>query len=91
MLVTLVNLLYFEPQTTRIMFEKHIFEKEEGAGQAPGKIEDEKLAVLNKIEKYVKLSKRFVWMHTGGSIANLLALSAQAIHLWHITGHLDTV
>lgn len=66
------------------MFAKHKFEKEIGAGGGPGKIEDDKLAVLNKNPAYVGLSKKFIMLHTFSAIANLLALCAQGVHLLYI-------
>ena len=91
LLMVLANLLYFEPQTTRCSFEKHHLEKEQNAGDTIGKIDEDKLKILNQNPKYVSLGKRFIWLHTFASIANLVALSAQAIHLWHIAGHLNTI
>ena len=85
------NLLYFEPQTTRCSFQKHKFENEIGAGQAIGKVEDDKIQELRKNPEYVALEKKFVSLHTYASIANLVALAGQAIHLWYLAGHLDTV
>ena len=85
------NLLYFEPQTTRCTFQKHKFEKEVGAGQAIGKVEDDKARELRKNPEYVALENKFVRLHTYASIANLAALAAQAIHLWYLAGHLDAI
>ena len=91
LLMVVSNLLYFEPQTTRCTFQKHKFEKEIQAGQAVGKVEEEKSTELRKNPEYCKLETRFVRLHTYASIANLLALAAQAIHLWYLAGHLDTI
>ena len=85
------NLLYFEPQTTHCTFQKHKFEKEVNAGQAIGKVEEEKVKELRKNEEYSKLESKFIRLHTYATIANLLALAAQAIHLWYLAGHLDTI
>lgn len=85
------NLLYFEPQTTRCTFQKHKFEKEIGAGQAIGKVEEDKSEELRKNPEYRDLEKRFVRLHTYASIANLVALAAQALHLWYLAGHLRTI
>ena len=85
------NLLYFEPQTTRCTFQKHKFEKEIGAGQALGKVEEDKAKELRKNPEYCVLEKRFIRLHTYASIVNLVALAAQAVHLWYLAGHLDTI
>ena len=89
--MVLLNLLYFEPQTTKVSFKKHHYEKEHQAGEAIGKVEEEKLKALNQIPEYAALNKRFVWLHTLASIANLTALAAQALHLWHLARQLNSV
>ena len=91
LLMVVSNLFYFEPQTTRCTFQKHKFEKEIQAGQAIGKVEEDKTTELRKNPEYCKLETRFVRLHTYASIANLLALAAQAVHLWYLAGHLDTI
>lgn len=85
------NLLYFEPQASRCSSQKHKFENEIQAGRAVGKVEDDKITELRKNPEYCKLETRFIRLHTYASIANLLALAAQAIHLWYLAGHLDTI
>lgn len=84
MITVLVNLLYCNQATVDIMFAKHKFEKEINAGTTPGKIEDDKLAILNRNPAYVSLSKRFIRLHTLSAIANMLALCGQGIHLVYI-------
>ena len=91
LVMVLANLVYFEPQTSRCVAAKHVLEKEQQAGNTIGKIDDDKMEILKKNEKYVALDKRFFLLHSLSSIANLVALSAQAIHLWHIAGHLSTI
>ena len=73
------------------MFAKHKFEKEVSAGQTPGKIEDDKLKILNKNKEYFNLSKRFVRLHTFSTIANLLALCGQGVHLIYIAKALSDI
>ena len=85
------NLLYFNPQTTRCTLQKHKFEKEIGAGQAIGKVEEDKTKELRKNPEYAALEKKFVRLHSFAFIVNLAALTAQAIHLWYLAGHLDTI
>ena len=88
-MIVLANVVYITPATIDVVFEKHKLEKEEYAGQALGKIEDEKAAKLRKNPHYVMLEKKFVRLHTVSSIANLLALSGQAVHLWYLASHLN--
>ena len=89
LVVVLANVVYITPSSTTTMFEKHKLEKEEHAGQAVGKIEDDKADKLRKNPRYVELEKKFMRLHTLASIANLLSLSAQAVHLWYLAGHLQ--
>lgn len=91
LLMVVSNLVYFEPQTTHCTFQKHKFEKEIGAGQAIGKVEEDKTQELRKNPEYAALENKFVRLHSYASIANLVALAAQAIHLWYLAGHLDTI
>ena len=90
-LSTLANLLYFTPRNIHVMFEKHRFEKEIQAGQAIGKLEDNKLEILNKNKEYVALSKEFVFLHSLASIANLVSLCAQGVHAIYLAGHISTL
>ena len=71
--------------------KKHKFEREVSAGQAVGKVEEDKLVQLRKLPEYVVLEKRFFNLHTYSAIANLLSLAAQAIHLWHLSCHLSSI
>ena len=89
--MVLANVLYFTPASVTTMSEKHKLEKEEHAGQAIGKIEDDKIVILRKNKRYVELEKRFSRLHSFSAIANLLALSAQAFHLWHLAAHLQSL
>lgn len=86
----MANLLYIEPTATRVNFDKHKLEKEQQAGDTIGKLDDDKLAILNANPRYIQLSTRFIVFHSAASIANLLALSAEAIHLWYLAGHLSS-
>lgn len=89
--MVLANLLYFEPQTTKITFKKHVFEKEQQAGEECGKVEEDKLKILKQNPEYNALNKKFVWLHTLASIANLMNLAAQGVHLWHLACQLRTI
>lgn len=85
----LINLFYINPETIKVMFKKHKFEKEVNAGLTPGKVEEDKLAILNKNATYVALSKRFIILHTVASIANLLVFCAQGVLLIYIASDIN--
>ena len=89
--MVLLNVVYFSPQTIRCTFQKHKFEKEINAGKAVGKLEEDKVKELRKLPEYCVLEKKFVWLHTYSTIGNLVALAAQAIHLWYLASHLETI
>ena len=91
LLLTALNMLYFEPQTSKCAMTKHKFEREVSAGQAPGKVEDDKIGELRKIPEYVVLEKKFVWLHTYSTLAQLTGLGVQAVHLWHLSCCLSSV
>ena len=63
-LTNLCSMVYFEPQTTACTVKKHKYEREVSAGQAIGKVEEDKLTELRKIPEYVALEKKFVSLHT---------------------------
>ena len=84
LIMVLVNLLHLEPQTTMCTFAKHKFEKEINAGQAVGKLDQDKLTQLRKNPQYCALETRFIWLHSYASVANLVPLAAQAVHLWYL-------
>ena len=88
MVAVLVNALYLTPANIDTMFEKHKLEKEEYAGEAIGKIEDDKATKLRQNHRYVVLEKKFSRLHGYSAIANLFALSVQAVHLWYLAGNL---
>lgn len=85
------NLLYIEPQTTKCTMAKHKYEKEISAGQAIGKVEEDKVTQLRKIPEYVVLEKRFFSLHTYSAIANLVSLATTAGHLWHLSCKLSSI
>ena len=91
LIMTAGNLLFLQPVATRIMFEKHLIEKEEQAGDSIGKITDEKLNTLMEMKKYKDLSSRFVFLHSLSAIANLIAISTEIVHLWFLASHLTTL
>ena len=89
--MTVLNLVVLQPKATRVMFEKHLIEKEEQAGDSIGKITDEKLKSLMEMKKYRDLSNNFVFLHSLSAIANLIALSTEIVHLWFLASHLTTL
>lgn len=91
LLMVITNLLYLEPQTTKCTFAKHKFEKEINSGNAIGKLEKDKHEQLRKNPQYVALERKFIRIHSYASVANLVALAAQAVHLWYLTCKLNTI
>ncbi|GMH43722.1 hypothetical protein BSKO_11644 [Bryopsis sp. KO-2023] len=69
----LLNLLFFEPWTSAVMFERHKFEREE---KTDGKD-------VKEMPKYKKLSKKFGMYHGLSSLSNLIGLVCLHIHAWH--------
>ena len=88
LLTVIASVIYISPSIVKTISEQHKIEKEEGAGQAVGKVEEEKLIVLKKNPKYVSLSKKFVRLHTFSAIANLLTFCAQGVHLVYLAANL---
>lgn len=84
-----MNALYITPHSTTTMFEKHKLEKEEHAGNAMGKLEDDKALKLRQNKHYVMLEKKFARLHGYAAITNLVALSAQAVNMWYLAGNLQ--
>ncbi len=91
LLMVIVNLVYLEPQTTKCTFSKHKFEKEINAGNAIGKLEKDKQEQLRKNPQYSALESKFIWLHSYASVANLVALAAQAVHLWYLSCKLTSI
>ena len=91
LVMIIANLVYLEPVATSVMFEKHLIEKEEQAGDSIGKITDDKLKKLMEMKKYKDLSNRFVFLHSLSAIANLIAISTEVVHLWFLAAHLTTL
>ena len=89
--MTVLNLVVLQPKATRVMFEKHLIEKEEQSGDSIGKITNEKLKSLMEMKKYRDLSSNFVFLHSLSAIANLIALSTEIVHLWFLAAHLTTL
>ena len=66
-------------------------EEEEGADQCIGKVDPDKLKVLEKNAHYVALSKRFGQLHALSSISNLVGLASLVLHLWYLADNLKSI
>ena len=91
LLMIVLNLIALQPKATRVMFEKHLIEKEEQAGDSIGKVDDEKLKSLMEMKKYRELSSQFIRLHSLSAIANLIALCTEVVHLWYLVSNLTTL
>lgn len=69
----LLNLVYFEPETTRIMFERHRVERRLGTGHEVGILKPKDPEKANDPE-LKKLSKHFGMLHGFSTLFNLGAL-----------------
>jgi hypothetical protein len=69
----LLNLLYFEPATTRVMYQRHAVEKKLGTGHEIGKIRPDDPEKAND-PKLKALSKTFGMLHGISSLLNLVSL-----------------
>jgi hypothetical protein len=69
----LLNLFYLEPQTTSIMFQRHVVERKLGTGQEIGLLQSKDPSIANNVE-LKQLSKRFGMYHGMSTTLNLIAL-----------------
>lgn len=69
----LVNLVYLEPKTTAVMFERHVVERKLGTGQEIGIIKPKDPKIANDPE-LKRLSKTFGMLHGMSTLMNLAAL-----------------
>ena len=69
----LVNLVYLEPKTTAVMFERHVVERKLGTGQEVGIIKPKDPKIANDPELKA-LSKKFGMLHGMSTLMNLAAL-----------------
>ena len=76
----LLNLLYFEPATTRVMYQRHAVEKRLGTGHEVGKLKPEDPKKANDPELKA-LSKTFGMLHGISSLLNLAALGFGCVWL----------
>mmetsp|Transcript_12429 Transcript_12429/g.19255 ORF Transcript_12429/g.19255 Transcript_12429/m.19255 type:complete len:221 (+) Transcript_12429:62-724(+) len=77
---TLLNLLYFEPATTKVMYKRHAVEKRLGTGHEVGKLKPEDPKKANDPELKA-LSKTFGMLHGISSLLNLVALGLGCVWL----------
>lgn len=91
LLSTGLTLVYIEPQARHVQEAKLKIEKEDGADQCIGKVDPDKLKVLEKNPQYVALSKRFGQLHALSSILNLIGLASLVPHIWYLAANLKSI
>jgi hypothetical protein len=69
----LANLLYLEPQTTKVMYQRHAVEKRLGTGHEVGQLRPDDPVKANDPDLR-KLSKKFGMLHGISTLLNLIAL-----------------
>jgi Domain of unknown function (DUF4149) len=69
----LANLVYFEPKTTSVMYERHVVERKLGTGHEVGQLKPSDPTKANDPE-LKRLSKQFGMLHGLSSLMNLCAL-----------------
>ena len=83
-----VNLLYFEPKTTALMFKRHVLEKKIGTGHEVGALrptDPQIMEAWNKDEELKSLSKKFGMMHGCSTLLNLITLCIGVAHIWWLS------
>jgi len=80
MACTLLNLLYFEPATTAVMYKRHAVEKRLGTGHEIGKIRPDDPEKAND-PQLKALSKTFGMLHGISTLLNLAALGFGCVWL----------
>lgn len=78
--ILLVNLMFFEPRTTKVMYERHVVERRLGTGHEIGQLKPSDPEKANDPE-LVKLTKKFGALHGASTSLNLLAL---CLGIWHV-------
>lgn len=69
----LTNLVYFEPKTTAVMFERHIVERKLGTGHEVGMLKSRDPKIANDPDLKA-LSKKFGMLHGMSTLMNMAAL-----------------
>mmetsp|Transcript_24055 Transcript_24055/g.58083 ORF Transcript_24055/g.58083 Transcript_24055/m.58083 type:complete len:221 (+) Transcript_24055:107-769(+) len=77
---TLLNLLFFEPETTRVMYKRHAIEKRLGTGHEVGKLRPEDPNKANNPELKA-ISKTFGMLHGISSSLSLITLGFGCVWL----------
>mmetsp|Transcript_20191 Transcript_20191/g.48179 ORF Transcript_20191/g.48179 Transcript_20191/m.48179 type:complete len:244 (-) Transcript_20191:63-794(-) len=72
-MTVLLNLVYFEPKTTAVMYERHIVERKLGTGHEVGQLKPSDPTKANDTE-LKRLSKQFGMLHGISTLMNLGAL-----------------
>ncbi|KAL3910935.1 MAG: hypothetical protein SGILL_007489 [Bacillariaceae sp.] len=73
LMTILANVVYLEPKTTEVMFERHVVERKLGTGQEVGIIKPKDSKIANDPELKA-LSKKFGMLHGMSTLMNLAAL-----------------
>jgi hypothetical protein len=76
----LINLFYFEPETTRVMYQRHAVEKRLGTGHEVGQLRPDDPKKANDPELKA-LSKKFGMLHGFSTLMNLAALGFGCVWL----------
>jgi len=84
---TLLNLFYFEPATTRIMYKRHAVEKTLGTGHEVGKLKPDDPKKAND-PKLVALSKTFGMLHGVSTLLVLGSLGCGCVWLSECAGRM---
>lgn len=74
-----LNLLWFEPSTTEVMWKRHIIERELGTGHEIGQLKPSDPEKAND-PRLVAISKKFGMLHGVSVSLNLAALIATGFH-----------
>ncbi|KAK3729720.1 hypothetical protein QZH41_019589 [Actinostola sp. cb2023] len=86
LLCNMVNYMWLEPSTTRLMVQRYAFEKERGYGDEIGPIPDNKLKTN---EDYLKITKSFACIHGFSSMLNLASYAGCLLHLWYLASFVE--
>lgn len=81
----LANLLYLEPQTTKVMYQRHAVEKRLGTGHEVGQLRPDDPVKAND-PSLKELSKKFGMLHGISSLSNLIALGIGCVWYSYICG-----
>jgi len=80
----LINLVYFEPETTKVMFQRHIVERRLGTGHEVGQLKPKDPEKASDPELKA-LSKKFGMLHGFSASMNLVALGVGCYWLNYCT------